>query len=239
MIGRSLGIFAPYPADIIRENLDWRIIHMIGITRRNRTSFAFTALSSFVAFAMLFPATLPAQEMGGRDRGATSQPAEARGGARGGDVRGAGAARGGAQAVNLEQQMSAMGRAFKQLQAQIKDKTKNESSLTLIMQMESATAASKLAVPPSIRRLPEADRPKQTTDYRSMMTNLLKQELELEEKLLAGDNTKAADTLAAMDEIEKMGHQEFNASEGGEGRGGAEARGGGEARGGARGARGD
>jgi hypothetical protein len=144
---------------------------------------------------------------------ATAQ--DARGGGGGGGMRGQGG-RGNAP-VNLEREMETMGRAFKRLQAQIKDKTQNESSLAQITIFEQSALACKGAVPPAVAKLGEQERAKQLHDYRNMMVNLLQQALDLEEQLLAGDNTKAADTLATMDEIQKQGHKEFRPAEGSRG----------------------
>lgn len=162
-----------------------------------RASAALVAGCLLVSAAIQIPSAVTAQIAG-----ATSQPA---------------GARGVAMTVNLEREMANMGRTFKKLQTQVKDKSQNESSLAVVAQFEQATLASKGAVPPAIAKLAEPERSKQLHDYRNMMVNLLQQALDLEEQLLAGDNTKAADTLATMDEIQKQGHKEFRPVDGGRG----------------------
>jgi hypothetical protein len=116
---------------------------------------------------------------------------------------------GGAGGMNLEASMKSMGQALKQLNAQVNDKAQNASSLTLVMQMETATVSAK-SQPPRLPRASEEDRAKKQADFRLSMMNLLRQELDLEDQLLANDNTKAAATLATMEDVMKQGHEEFN-----------------------------
>lgn len=175
----------------------------------HRRRFARRAAATVVALALvgtaaaLLPSAATAQDAAGERRGPASQPAGMRGNA--------------AAPVNLEREMSTMGRVFRRLQAQVKDKSQNEASLAAVAQFEQATLASKGAVPPAIAKLAEPERAKQLLEYRNMMVNLLQQALDLEEQLLAGDNTKAAATLVAMDEIQKQGHKEFRPAAGGRG----------------------
>jgi hypothetical protein len=55
----------------------------------------------------------------------------------------------------------------------------------------------------------DADRPKHEADYRGMMVNLLRAELDLEEQLIDGKNDKAAETLKSIDELQDQGHKDF------------------------------
>jgi hypothetical protein len=180
-------------------------------TRASKASIAVLAVCAVLAAALVIPVGVRAQER--EAAGPASRPAmgERGMGERGAGERGMPAARGarGAAPINLEREMSAMDRAFKALQGQIKDKTRNAASLTLVTQLQVATVNSKQAAPPMVNRAPEADRPKMAAEYRSMMLNLLREELDLEEELLKDDNAKAADTLASIDEIQKQGHKEY------------------------------
>jgi soluble cytochrome b562 len=112
-------------------------------------------------------------------------------------------------AASVETDMKSMNDCLKQLKAQVADNTKNESSLALVAKMEAASLEAKGAIPRSMSRFPEADRAKKMEGYRTTMLKLIRSELDLEEQLIAGDNTKAATTLATLGDIEKQGHSEY------------------------------
>src|SRR5262245_35367184 len=103
-----------------------------------------------------------------------------------------------ARPENLDRNMEAMGRAFKKLQAQVKDASQNESSLALVAQMQQSTLAAKAQIPDPVAKLSGEERAKQLTEYRLMMVSLLREELELENNLLNNDNPKAAESVAAL-----------------------------------------
>jgi Cytochrome b562 len=109
----------------------------------------------------------------------------------------------------LEGNMKAMDKAWKTIQAQVSDKAKNESTLTAVVEMEQATMAAK-ASPPGLNRLPQDQRDAKRKEFRTMIINLLRTELDLEDQLMDGDNDKAAETVKAIAEIQKTGHQDFN-----------------------------
>ena len=111
--------------------------------------------------------------------------------------------------MGLHQQMETMGRLYKKLKSQIADSSQNASSLDLVSQMEQATLACKSQIPPKVMRMPTTQQAQAKTDYRQMMVTLFRHELDLEEQLVNGDNTKAAQTVAQMDQTEKDGHKEF------------------------------
>jgi hypothetical protein len=118
--------------------------------------------------------------------------------------------------------MMAMDKAFRLLNAQVKDAAQNAASLAAIAQMETATLAAKDGMPPLVAALPAADQAARLVEYKKEMTKLLRQELDLEDQLLAGDNAKAAETLAAMQATQQEGHRGFRPQRGrGPGGGGA------------------
>jgi hypothetical protein len=121
---------------------------------------------------------------------------------------------GGAPRPNMERDMKAIERAFKQLKSQISDSTKNDSSLELVTQMEQSTLASKSQIPPKVRRMPTTQQAEEANNYRQMMVSLFRLELDLEEQLINGDNTKAATTWEEMDKLQKDGHHEFRGKRG-------------------------
>jgi hypothetical protein len=111
--------------------------------------------------------------------------------------------------MGLHQQMENMGRLFKKLKSQVADSSKNQSSLDLVLQMEQATLAAKSQAPPMVARMPATQQAEGRNDYRQMMVTLFRQELDLEEQLINGDNKTAAETVAAMDKTQDDGHKEF------------------------------
>src|SRR4051812_15319264 len=115
---------------------------------------------------------------------------------------------------DLHHNMEAMEKPFKQLGKQISDSSKNESSLQLVLQLQQLTLASKSQIPRKVDRMPATQQAEAKSDYRQMMVNLLRQELDLEEQLINGDNKKAAETVAAMDQLQKDGHAEFRPKRG-------------------------
>lgn len=109
--------------------------------------------------------------------------------------------------------MRSMDQAFKMIQAQYADPTKNESTLTYLATFETGALAAKSAIPPTINRMADDDKKKARDEYRSMMRNLLRASLDLEDQITAGDMDKAAATIATMQGIEKAGHDEFRPKE--------------------------
>lgn len=111
--------------------------------------------------------------------------------------------------------MQAMSQAYRTLNGQIKDATKNASSLELLGKFETAALEAKGQVPPTIAALPEAERPAKLAAYKAEMLKLLRQCLDAEEALLANDNTKAGEIVTALAATQREGHTAFR------GRGGA------------------
>jgi hypothetical protein len=156
------------------------------------------------------PSTRPAAGSDETPRPRPSAPTTRRGpGGPGGNQRGA------AQPESIGRAMGAMGRSFATLRKQIKDSSKNESSLAAINELQRATAVAKGQLPPMIRSLPKDDQAKSAGEYRTMMHNLLKLEVDLEDQLLDGKNDKAAETLDQIDELQNQGHKEYRPKEGG------------------------
>lgn len=109
----------------------------------------------------------------------------------------------------LEKAMSGIGKAYKALGRQIKDASKNESSLALVAEMQKQTVVAKGIVPDTIAEAPAADRAKMVVIYRKLMGQTLKAEVDLEANLLDGDNAKAAETLAELKKLMGDGHKQF------------------------------
>ena len=124
----------------------------------------------------------------------------------------------GGREAGLHQQMENMGRLFKRLKSQVSDSTRNDSSLDLVVQMEQLTLASKTQIPQIVNRMPATQQAEGKNDYRQMMVTLFRQELDLEEQLINGDNKAAAETVVAMDKLQDDGHKEFRPKRQGRGR---------------------
>jgi hypothetical protein len=118
-----------------------------------------------------------------------------------------------AAAPTLDRLMSQINRQYRMVKAQVADKAQNAKTLEALTAMESAVVTAKGMVPASVAKLPEADRPAKTTEYRKMMANLLGALVEMETNLLADDNTKAAAMVAKIDDIQKQGHTAFRVDE--------------------------
>jgi hypothetical protein len=115
----------------------------------------------------------------------------------------------GAPAQSLERNMGAMNRAFRTINTNVKDKTKNDATLAAVVQLQTATLAAKEQVPEEVEKLSGEEKTKKVNEFRGMMVKLLQAECELEANLLAGDNDKAAATFATIKDIQTAGHKEF------------------------------
>jgi hypothetical protein len=116
---------------------------------------------------------------------------------------------GGGEATNLEGAMKAMNTAFGTIKKQVSDPTKNDSSIVLLGTFEKNVVIAKGFVPPKVAAMAEADRKKALADFQGMLRSVLRDALDMEDQLAAGDNKKAADTADAIGELEKAGHSDF------------------------------
>lgn len=124
---------------------------------------------------------------------------------RGGWGRGPGGPGGGGP--GLEGGMQAMKAAVKALEKEIPAKDPN--AWKSISQFERGVASAKLEDPHTIKELPEADRAKATTEYRTMMADLLSASCKVEHDILAGKWDDANKDLEAMKALQKPGHDKF------------------------------
>jgi hypothetical protein len=115
----------------------------------------------------------------------------------------------GAPAQTLERNMSAMNRAFRTINTNVKDKTKNDATLAAVVQLQTATLAAKAQLPDAVEKLTGEEKTKKVSEFRGMMAKLLQAECELEANLIAGDNEKAAATFATIKDMQTAGHKEF------------------------------
>lgn len=109
----------------------------------------------------------------------------------------------------LDVLMGQINRQYRLVKAQVADKAQNAKTLEALNAMQTATTTAKGMTPASVTALPEAQRAAKLGEYRKGMLALLKALVELEENLLADDNTKAAAMVAKIDAIQKDGHTAF------------------------------
>ncbi|HEY9250141.1 MAG TPA: cytochrome b562 [Rariglobus sp.] len=109
----------------------------------------------------------------------------------------------------LEDQMSAMGRAFKQLRKQAAESTLGDASLDLVAQMQKTAAASLELIPEKAAGLPEGERAAFTAAYKEKMQEMIVALSKLEAALKAGDKAGAAKYVAELGAMQRSGHKEF------------------------------
>ncbi len=120
---------------------------------------------------------------------------------------GPGGMQGGQMRVSLGREMGGLNSDVKKIKAQVSDASKNASTILAVIDMEQHTANCKTA-PPKMPTTSPTDTSK-LDDYESMMSNLLRTELDLEEQLRNNQNDKAAETVKLFKGIEDDGHKEF------------------------------
>lgn len=114
-----------------------------------------------------------------------------------------------AAAPTLDVLMGQINRQYRMVKAQVADKAQNTKTLESLTAMQTAATTAKGMTPASVTSLPEAQRAAKLAEYRKGMVALLKALIEMEENLLADDNTKAAAMVAKIDAIQKEGHTAF------------------------------
>ena len=118
----------------------------------------------------------------------------------------------------LEKVMEQIDKVYKQIGRWVKDPKNNEKALAKLEDMQRLTVQAKGMTPAHAAKVPEAERAKFVKEYRAMMGNMLRQELDLEDQLLEGQNDKAAETVKTLKELEENGHKEFRPKKEGEGK---------------------
>jgi hypothetical protein len=121
-----------------------------------------------------------------------------------------GAAAAGTGKIPLEREMKAMAASFKIIRAQVKDPSKNATTLAAVLDLEQHTLAAKNGLPHVATTMPtSAENTAKKSDYQGDMVTLLRHELDLEEALLASDNAKATEAVADLHDLEESGHKEY------------------------------
>ena len=113
----------------------------------------------------------------------------------------------------LHKEMEAMNRSLQKLTRQIKDKSKNESSLAVVGELQQHTIACKLMMPTGATTQPADQQPKYVAEYRRQMAEVLRTELDLEQQIIDGKNDEAAQTIKKLRDQEKAGHKVYQPKE--------------------------
>ena len=128
---------------------------------------------------------------------------------------GARAGRGGARAApaTLGAAMRDMGATYKRIKAEYADAAKLETTLTDLSTMERDIAVSKMNLPDNVKAMTGDAQVKATKEYRSMMHNLLKNFVDLEQAVTDGKKDDAKKNIEEIDKIMDAGNKEFRPNE--------------------------
>lgn len=109
----------------------------------------------------------------------------------------------------LEDAMEHMERPYKQLKKHLKNPAERESCLKWIAEFQKYALQSKAVLPESIGDLPPEQRQKASDAYRTMMVNLLRATLDIEQALIEKDFDTAAKEFLTLEKLDIEGHKEF------------------------------
>ncbi len=131
------------------------------------------------------------------------------GGGPGGPGRGGRAGAGPRVPTNLKSAMSDMGGTYKRLKGEYADASKVEATLTDISTMERDIAIGKAGLPDKVNAMTGDDKVKAVKEFHSMMRNLLKKFVDLEEAVADGKTDAAKSAIGDIDKMMEAGHKEF------------------------------
>ena len=109
----------------------------------------------------------------------------------------------------LEDEMSAMNKAWRSIRRQIKDSSKNESTLALVAKVKKAAQESTKLTPIRAGDFSGDEKKKFMEGYQKAMkrtTGLISQ---LEAALESGDNAGAEEIVAKINDARKHGHEKY------------------------------
>ena len=109
----------------------------------------------------------------------------------------------------LEDQMSAMNKAWRSIRRQIKDPAKNKSTLALVAKVKTAAQKSVKMTPMLAEEQKGAAREKFIANYSKAMKRTVGLIGELEKALEAGDNAGAEALVGKLNDARKKGHEKF------------------------------
>ena len=114
-----------------------------------------------------------------------------------------------AEDTPLEKRMGAISHDFKEIQKQIADPAQKDSTLALIVKVKANAMASGTLQPSMIKNVPEPDRAKFLTDFKSAIDELVLQIGSLEKAVQEGNIPEAQTALKDIQETKKEGHSSF------------------------------
>lgn len=111
--------------------------------------------------------------------------------------------------TELGEHMEKMGRAFRALNRQISDSTRNQDSLEKVAILRTNAEAGLKLQPALMAEVPEAKREHFLAEYREHMEELLADLKSLETALNAGNNEEAKGVLKRLKDNMEHSHKEF------------------------------
>jgi hypothetical protein len=109
----------------------------------------------------------------------------------------------------LAQEMEVVESALGRLRRNLRDPAKNEDSLAILVDAQTAALTCKSQVPSMAASVPAAERAALVAAYRKEMASLLKHLLDVEVALLDGDNEAAKAALQLARDMEEPAHERF------------------------------
>ena len=109
----------------------------------------------------------------------------------------------------LEDQMSAMNKAWRSIRRQIKDPAKNESTIALVQKVKVAAEKSVKMTPILAKDMEGAEKKKFMEGYAKAMKRTVGLIGDLENALKAGDNAKAEEIVGKLNDARKKGHEKY------------------------------
>ena len=120
---------------------------------------------------------------------------------------------GGHDHTSLEDEMSAMNKAWRSIRRQIKDPAKNDSTLEYVAKAKKAAKKSVELTPTLAEEMDGAEKKKFMAGYQKAMKNTLGLIGDLEAALKAGDNAKAEDIVGKINDERKHGHEKYKSDD--------------------------
>ena len=115
-----------------------------------------------------------------------------------------------AKAANLHDTMERMEDTFKAIVKQMDDATQDASTLSLMGELQVATATAKNLPPDDVGELTGDAKAKAIAEYRNRMIALLRTQLELEEAILKNDRPAAKAAVASLKQQREEGHKAYD-----------------------------
>lgn len=120
---------------------------------------------------------------------------------------------GNAKGDNLEHLMKSMEKGLNAIKKDVKDEKQQARMLQLVAQFEKDVLTAKGIIPGRIARKTGDEKDKAIAEYRGMMSNVLRQALDLEDSISENKPDEALKVIDQIVEIEKQGHKEFRPKE--------------------------